>query len=155
MQNLSQGRAYRNGIYPQSLNNSRVSTSSVDMLKFKRAIFTLYIGAISAGSVSAWLQESADDSSWTDNDTAGAFSGGGGTNVSKTAMVTSSTIALFEVRAEMMTSGKRYCRLQVKETAASATIVSATAEGSYADHSPASGQNGTHLATNGSINVVT
>src|SRR5690242_5878262 len=108
LERLSQARAVRNGISPQSLNNSRASTSSVDMSKFQRALFTLYIGAVTSGSISAWLQESADDSSWTANDTAGAFSGSGGSGVSSTGNTTSSAIVQFEVKASDLTPGKRY-----------------------------------------------
>lgn len=154
METLTQARAIRNGAIPQSLNNSRVSTGSVDMSKFERAIFTLYIGAITSGSISAWLQESADDSSWTANDTAGAFSGSGGTNVSSTGNTTSSAIVTFELKAKDLTDGKRYVRLQVKETAGSATIISVVAEGGEAHQKPASNANGTHVATNGSQKVV-
>jgi hypothetical protein len=154
LERLSQARAVRNGIFPQSLNNSRASTSSVDMSKFQRALFTLYVGAVTSGSISAWLQESADDSSWTANDTAGAFSGSGGSGVSSTGNTTSSAILQFEVKSNDLTPGKRYVRLQVKETAGSATIVCVTAEGGEASSKPASLQDGTHLATNGSKNVV-
>src|SRR3954447_26063994 len=100
METVTQRCAIANGVIPQSLNNSRASTGSIDMAKSKRAFFTLYIGAVTSGSISAWLQESADNSSWTANDTAGAFSGSGGTNVSATGLVTSSSIVTFEVRAD-------------------------------------------------------
>ena len=154
MQQLIQRRAVMNGIYPQSLNNGRLSSGSVDMQKVKRAIFTLYIGAVTSGSISAWLQESANDSSWTSNDTAGAFSNSGATNVSTTGLVTSSSIILFEVRADQMTPGKRYVRLQVKEVNSSAVILAVTAEGGDADFAPASALNGTQQATNGAKYVV-
>jgi hypothetical protein len=155
MEQLSQARAIRNGIAPVSLNSSRTQTSSVDMSRFERAIFTLYVGAVTSGSISAWLQESADDSSWTANDTAGAFSGSGGTDVSVTGVTTSSAVVTFEIKAKDMTAGKRYARLQVKETAGSATIVAAIAEGGEAHAEPASSQNGTHVATNGSQHFAT
>ena len=154
METVFQSRAQMNGIYPQSLNSSRASTGSIDMKKSKRAFFTLYIGAVTSGSISAWLQESTDDSTWTANDTAGSFSGSDGTNVSKTGMTTSSSIVNFEVRADQLSNGYRYVRLQVKETAGSATIVCVTAEGCRGDFSPHSLLNGSHQATNGGEYVV-
>ena len=57
------------GVAPQSLNGARLSSDGIDMQKSRRAFFVLSIGA-NAGSISAWLQESADNSSWTANDTA-------------------------------------------------------------------------------------
>jgi hypothetical protein len=154
VQTLTQERAHPNGVFPQSLNNSRTQTAGVDMSKYKRALFTLYIGAVTSGSISAWLQESADDVTYTSNDTAGAFSNSSGSSVSATGMVTSNTIVTFEVRADQLTSGKRYVRLQVKETAASATIVCVVAEGGAADFSPATAGDGTHAGTNGAHYVV-
>lgn len=152
---ITQRQAQINGVYPQSLNNSRASTGGVDMSLFHRAFFTLYIGAVTSGSISAWLQESADNNSWTSNDTAGDFSNSGGAQVSSTGNTTSSAIITFEVRADQLTAGKRYVRLQVKETAGSATIVSATAIGEEAGHKPANANNGTHCTTNGAQKVVT
>lgn len=153
METLTQRRALINGVSPQSLNGSRASTSGVDMSKYERAIFTVYIGTVSTGSISAWLQESADNSAWTANDTAGEFSGCGGTNVSLTGQATSNAILTFEVKAKDLTAGKRYVRLQVKETAGNATVVCALAEGADAHAKPASAGNGTHVATNGAQKV--
>lgn len=118
------------------------------MSKYERAIFTLAIGTITAGSISAWLQESADNSSWTANDTAGAFSGCGGTNVSQTGLVTSNKTYTFEVKARDMTAGKRYVRLQVKEVNGSATIICVVPEGGAAHQKPASAGNDSSVVTN-------
>ena len=154
MQTITQSVGVPNGIPPASLNSSRASTDGVDMQKCRSAFFELYIGAITAGSISAWLQESADNITFTTNATAGAFSGSSGTSVSRTGMVTSSAMETFEVRADQMTSGQRYCRLQVKETAGSAVIVCVVAKACYLDQMPGTAMNGTHYATNGHQNVV-
>jgi hypothetical protein len=155
---LTQRRLIPNGIYPQSLNNSRASTAGVDMSKCTRAIFTLYIGAVTSGSISAWLQESSDNfsSDVPSNDAASSFSNSGGSGLSSTGNTTTSAILTFEVRADQLTSGKQYVRLQVKETAGSATIVCVVANGEEASNKPVgtSSNNGSHYATNGSQNVV-
>ncbi len=152
---LTQRKAIMNGLSPQALNNSRASTAGVDMSKSRRAFFTLYIGDTSGGgSISAWLQESADNSAWTANDTAGAFSGSAGSNVSATGLVTSSSVVTFEVEQKQLTTGKRYVRLQVKETASHATYVAVIAEGDEANQKPNNANNDTHVATNGAQYVV-
>src|SRR5438045_2870743 len=111
---VTQSIALANGIAPQQLNNARLSSDGVDMSLSKRAIFILSIGA-NAGSISAWLQESADNSTWTANDTAGAFSNSGALNVSQTGLTTANKEYTFEVRTDQVTAGKRYVRLQIKE----------------------------------------
>src|SRR5438270_12525162 len=95
---ITQRLALMNGIAPQQLNNARLSSDGIDLQQSRRALFVLSIGA-NAGSISAWLQESADNSSWTANDTAGAFSGSGGANVSQTGLTSANKIYTFEVRA--------------------------------------------------------
>lgn len=156
---ITQRQLIANGVPPQTLNSgatARASTAGVDMSLVERAFFTLYIGAVTAGSISAWLQESSDNfnSDVPSNDTAGPFSGSGGANVSKTGLVTSNSIITFEVRADQLTAGKRYVRLQVKETAGSNTQVCVTATGDEGKHKPVNLNNGSHVATNGSQNVV-
>src|SRR5206468_7226948 len=95
------------------------------MSKAHRAFFVLAIGAVTAGSISAWLQESSDNfsSDVPSNDAASAFSGSGGAQVSITGQTTSNALITFEVRADQLTAGKKFVRLQVKETAGSNTIV--------------------------------
>src|SRR5438045_3526997 len=127
---ITQRMALANGIAPQTLNNARLQTDGIDMQKSRRAIFILSIGAVTGGgSISAWLQESADNSSWTANDTAGAFSNSGAANVSQTGLTTSNKEVTFEVRAGQLTTGKRYVRLQIKETGSQNVLVSVAAFG--------------------------
>jgi hypothetical protein len=156
---ITQREGIVNGVPPQTLNNgstARASTAGVDMTKFHRAFFTLYIGTVTAGSISAWLQESSDNfsSDVPSNDSASPFSNSSGSNLSSTANTTSNAIVTFEVRADQLTNGKKFVRLQVKETAGSNVIVSVTAFGDEATHKPGSAQNGTHVAINGNQKVV-
>lgn len=143
---ITQRLALANGIEPQSLNGARLNSTAIDMAKSRRAFFVLSIGA-NAGSISAWLQESADNSSWTANDTAGAFSGGGAANVSQTGLTTASKIYTFEVRDSMLTAGKRYVRLQIKEVNSAAVLVTVVAFGDDGNHKPNNANNGTAVTT--------
>jgi hypothetical protein len=154
---ITERQAIMNGVPPQSLNATRASTGGVDMTKCKRAFFTLYIGAVVSGSISAWLQESSDNfsSDVPSNDAASPFSGSGGANVSITSQTTSNAIITFEVRADQLSPGKKFVRLQVKETAGNATSVCVVAIGEEAENKPASAQNGTHVGTNGAQKIVT
>jgi hypothetical protein len=159
MEQMTQELAVMNGVSPQTLNSggtARASTGGIDMSKCKRAFFHLYIGAVTAGSISAWLQESSDNfnSDVPANDAASSFSNSSGLNVSITGQTTSNSIITFEVRADQLTTGKQYARLQVKETAGSNTIVCVAALGGDAALRPANLQNGTHQKTNGAAKVV-
>lgn len=143
---VTQRLALANGVPPQSLSNGRTQTDAIDMSKSRRAFFVVSIGA-SVGSWSAWLQESADNSSWTANDTAGAFSGCGGANVSLTGQTTASKEYTFEVRDEDLTAGKRYVRLQVKENNVGATLITVVAFGTDGNHKPNNANNGANVST--------
>jgi hypothetical protein len=143
---LTQRLALMNGIAPQQLNNNRLSTDGVDLQQSRRALFILSIGA-NAGSISAWLQESADNSSWTANDTAGAFSGSGANNVSQTGLTTANKEYTFEVRAGQLTPGKRYVRLQIKEVNSANVMVAVAAFGDEGIHKPNNANNGANVAT--------
>jgi hypothetical protein len=142
---VTQRQAIMNGVPPQTLNNSRAFTNGVDMLLSRRAFFTVYIGTVTAGSISAWLQESSDNfvSDIPSNDTASPFSNSLGASTSSTGNVTSNSILTFEVRAGQLTKGKRYVRLEVKEVNGSNTNIATLAMGEDADHKPNSLNNGT------------
>jgi hypothetical protein len=141
---ITQRIALGAGIPPQTLNNNRLSTDAVDMSKAHRAFFVLSIGAIT-GSISAWLQESADNSSWTANDTAGAFSNSGAANVSQTGLTTANNEATFEVRADQLTAGKRYVRLQIKEVNSSNALVCVVCWSDEGNHKPNNSNNATAI----------
>ena len=143
---LTQRLALMNGIAPQTLNNARLNSDGVDMQLSHKAMFILSIGA-NAGSISAWLQESADNSSWTANDTAGAFANSGAANVSQTGLTTANKEYTFEVRADQLTTGKRYVRLQIKEVNVQNVLVNVTAYGDEGVHKPNNANNGANVAT--------
>jgi hypothetical protein len=143
---LTQRVALSNGIAPQTLNNARLSSDSVDMQASHKAIFVLSIGA-NAGSISWWLQESADNTNWTANDTAGAFSGGAGTGTSATGLTTANKEYTMEVRADLLTAGKRYVRLQIKEVNSQNVLVAVVGYGDEGVHKPNNSNNGTNVST--------
>jgi hypothetical protein len=143
---ITQRLALMNGAIPQTINNSIANSDGVDMSLSRRAMFILSIGA-NAGSVSAWMQESADNSTWTANGSAGAFSNSGASNVSQTGLVTANKEYSFEVNASQLTTGKRYVRLQVKEVNTAAVVICIVAFGDEAEHKPNNGNNGANVAT--------
>jgi hypothetical protein len=145
---LTQRLALANGIAPQTLNNARLNSDGIDMSLSRRALFILSIGAVTGGgSISAWLQESADNSTWTANDTAGSFSNSAGNNVSQTGLTTANKIVTFEVRAGQLTTGKRYVRLQIKETGSQNVLVAVAAFGDEGIHKPNNANNGANVGT--------
>jgi hypothetical protein len=144
---VTQAMAIVNGVPPQTLNNSNAQTGGVDMSLFKRAIFTLFTGTTFGGAVTASLQESTDNSSWPASGTASSFTGSGGANVQQTGITSASKIITFEVRADQLSSGKRYVRLDVKENNSVNSVVSVLAEGTESEHKPANLQNGTQVLT--------
>jgi hypothetical protein len=145
---ITQRIALGAGIPPQTLNNARLSSDGVDLDLAKRAMFVLSIGSVTnGGSISAWLQESADNSTWTANDTAGAFSNSGGNNVSQTGLTTSNKEYTFEVRADQLTTGKRYVRLQIKETGSQNVLVGVTCWTDEAANKPGNANNASAVTT--------
>jgi hypothetical protein len=146
METITQRIGLANGSVPVTLNNARQSTDGIDMSKFKRAIFIVTIGA-NAGSISAWLQESADNSTWTANDTAGAFANSGANNVSQTGLTTANKEYTFEVRADQLTTGKRYVRLQTKEVNSANVLIAVVAYGDEGDAKPGNANNAANVST--------
>lgn len=143
---ITQRIALANGIAPQTLNNGRLSSDGIDLSKASRAIFILSIGAVvSGGSINWYLQESADNSSWTANDTAGAFSKSQGNNTSATGLTTANKLETIEVRADQLTSGKRYVRLQIKETGSQNVLVAVVAYSDDGRQKPNNANNGANV----------
>jgi hypothetical protein len=135
------------GSPPVSLSNNRQFTDAVDMSKFHRAIFIVSIGA-SVGSWSAWLQEDNSTAfSNSSNDTAGTFSNSGGSNVSLTGQTTASKEYTFEVRADQLSPGNKFVRLETKENNVGATLICVTAYGDEAIHKPGNAANATAVST--------
>jgi hypothetical protein len=143
---LTQRMALAAGIVPQTLNNARLSSDGIDMQASHKAMFVLSIGA-NAGSISAWLQESADNSTWTANDTAGAFANSGAANVSQTGLTTANKEYTFEVRADQLTTGKRYVRLQIKEVNSANVLVCVASWGDEGVHKPNNANNAGAVTT--------
>jgi hypothetical protein len=143
---ITQRMALMNGAIPQTVNNSIANTDGVDMSQSRRAMFVLTVGA-NAGSLSCYLQESADNSTWTANGTAGAFGNSGANNVSQTGLTTANKEYTFEVNASQLTTGKRYVRLQVKEVNSAAVVIAVVAFGDEALHKPNNATQGANVAT--------
>jgi hypothetical protein len=143
---LTQRLALAAGIAPQTLNNGRLNSDAIDMSLAHRALFILSIGN-NLGSISAWLQESADNSTWTSNDTAGAFSQSSGNSLSLTGLTTSNKVYTFEVRNDQLTLGKRYVRLQIKEVNSAAVLVCVASYSDEGVHKPNSVNNATAVST--------
>jgi hypothetical protein len=100
---LSQALRLGTPVHPASTGTGTADSGSVDMSKFRRAMFLVNVGSVgAAGTVDAKLQESSDDSSFTDLS---------GTGVSISQITTSNKIATLEVRAGQLT--KRYVRCRV------------------------------------------
>ena len=119
-------------IHAQTLNNASAQTGAVDMQKFHRALFLLDVGTTGSGfSVTAKLQESADNSTWFDL---------AGSTI--TAVVATSKVVTLEARAEQLTSTvsppRRYLRCVVSETAGQAVVVCVLPLGGEGVQKPAS-----------------
>jgi hypothetical protein len=122
------------GVPPQTVNNAAVNTDSVDMQKSRRAFFLVSFGATVGGTVTLSLQESADNSTWQANGSAGAFSNSGGANVQQTlAAPTANSEYTFEVRAGQLSPGKRYVRLNIN-VSANNNLLAAAAWGDEGNH---------------------
>jgi hypothetical protein len=148
LEQITQSMALAAGIPPQTLNNARLNSDGIDMLYSKRAIFILSIGAVTGGgSINWYLQESADNSSWTANDTAGSFSNSGGTNTSVTGLTTANKVYTVEVKDSQLTTGKRYVRLQIKETGSQNVLVAVVGFGAEGVHKPDNAQNASAVTT--------
>jgi hypothetical protein len=124
-QGLSIGAA---PVHPQTLNNSNQSSGGLDMSKFRRVLFIVNIGAVTnGGSVTAKLQESSDNSSFSDVSSGSA-----------TAVTSSSKVITLEMRSDQLSSGKRYVRVNVAETAGQNAVCACIPLGADAVQKPAS-----------------
>jgi hypothetical protein len=130
---LSQGLSIAAApIAPQTLNNSTQKTGGVDMSKFKRALFLVAVGSVTAGgSLTARLQESVDTTDGNFSDVAGGAA---------TAVTASTKIVTMEERADQLSAGKRYLRVVLTETASHDVVCACVALGGEADQKPGSSQ---------------
>jgi hypothetical protein len=107
LEQLSQGISIAAAeIDPQQQATGTVYTGGVDMQRFQRVLFVLMVGNVgAAGTVNAQLQSSSKPD----------FSAGPNTiaTTAITQIAVSNRIATIEVRADQLTPGDRYVRLQV------------------------------------------
>jgi hypothetical protein len=151
---ITQRLALGAGVPPQTVNNAAVNTDGVDMGAghSQRAFFVVTCGATVGGTVTLSLQESADNATWPANGTASPFSGSGGTNTQLTLNPpVANTEYTFECRAEDLTTGKRYVRLNVN-VSANNNLLAVVSYGDEAQHKPNKLNNAAAVSTQ---NVVT
>jgi len=121
-------------IHPASAGTGTADTGGIDMSKFRRALFVLDVGVFgSSATVDMKLQESADNSSFTDL---------AGTGVAITQLAAAggnNRLATLEARAGQLSAGKRYLRARVTVGTA-ATLLSAVALGGEAVDKPGNAQ---------------
>jgi hypothetical protein len=137
---LTQGLNFGTPIQPQQLTTTTtLNSGSIDLQYCRRAIFTYNQGAFGGTgptcSAVAQIQTSPDNSTWANE-----------ANDSPLTITAQSTGLTKEIRAGVLTAGKRYARLQVVCTigGTSPTIpVAGLAIGAEADHKPASAKNDT------------
>jgi hypothetical protein len=113
MESLTQRLGITAPAAPQTVSaTGNVNSGSVDLQYFHRALFCLLTGT--AGGTSPTLttvlqiQESPDNSTWTNNATI--------TATSVTPSTTGPQVATTEIRADQLGAGKRYVRLQAQNT---------------------------------------
>jgi len=122
-------------VHAQSVSVGTADTGGIDLQKNRRAIFILNVGVFgSSATVDMKLQESADNSSFTDL---------AGTNVAITQLVAAggnNRLASLEVRCDQLSAGKRYVRARVTVGTA-ATVLQCLALGGEAAQKPGNKQN--------------
>jgi hypothetical protein len=152
METITQRLALANGVVPQTLNAAAADTDGIDMLKNHRAFFAVIFGATVGGTVTLSLQESADNSTWPAAGTASPFSNSGGANVQQSlAPPVANKLYTFEVRADQLTNGKRYVRLDINASANN-NLLACVAWGDEGNHKPNSANNASNvLAANQNV----
>jgi hypothetical protein len=134
---ITQRLALGNGLAPQILINATLNTPALDLSLARRAFFHVSVGAVvNGGSLTCTLQESADNSSWSNL---------AGTNVSQAGLTTANKITTFEARADQLT--KRYLRLQVQETGNQNVYVAVACWTDEGAHKPNNVNNGANVGT--------
>jgi hypothetical protein len=134
---ITQRLGIGNGIAPQIINNATLNTPGLDLSLAHRAFFHVSVGAVvNGGSLTCTLQESSDNSSWSNL---------AGTSVSQSGLNQVNKITTFEVRSDQLS--KRYIRLAVQETGAQNVNVSVACWADESAHKPNSINNGANVAT--------
>ena len=136
---LTQALGFCTEVDPQVINNTSKTTGSVDMSKFKRALFVVNVGAVTGGgALTMQLVEDTQSSLATATNLAG-------NNASQTGFTTANKLVTFEARADQMT--KRYLGLKVTETGSQNVNVCVIGFGAEAIHKPGSAQNAASVNT--------
>jgi hypothetical protein len=144
---ITQRLALGAGVPPQTVNGAAVNTDAVDMQLSKRAMFIASFGATVGGTVTLSLQESKDNSTWQGNGVAGSFLNSGGNNVQQSlAPPVANKEYTFEVRADQLTAGYRYVRLNAN-VSANNNLFSVTSYGDEGIHKPNNANNAAAVST--------
>jgi hypothetical protein len=136
---LTQALSVADVINSQSVNNTNVNSIGIDMSKFKRALFVIQCASLgAAGTVDGRLQSSAQSNFNVVHNIA---------NSNLTQIVANNALATVEVRADQLTAGDQYVRLQLTG-GANAVTVGALGLGGEAIHKPgnAADLNSTYLS---------
>jgi hypothetical protein len=146
---LTQRLGFTAPVAPQTLTTtSTVNSGSVDMAEFHRSLFLFETGAFGGTSptlsAALQIQESADNSTWSNNVT-----------IPSATVTQASKQATLEIRADQLGTGKRYVRLQVVCTigGTSPTIpVAIVGWGDEATHKPGSAFNDASVVSQTVVN---
>lgn len=138
METASQRVSIPGTMSPPISHQTTKTTGSVDIKKFRRALFVIAVGAFgSSATVDAKLQESSDNSSFSD------VSSGSVTQL--VAAGGDNRLVTMEIRADQLTSGKRYVRASLTVGTA-ASLTCAVPIGLDAIQKPGSGNDDTSVA---------
>ncbi len=106
------------------------NSGGVDMQKFERCLAIIDVGTVTAGTLDAKWQESADNSTFTDV--------AGYSNLSITQITASNKTVTLEIRASQLSSGKRYVRVAVTLGSSPNMVMCVILIGGEAHQKPAS-----------------
>ena len=136
---LTQALGFCTEVDAQVINNTNKTAGSIDMSKFKRALFVVNVGAVAAGgSLNFQLVEDTASNLGTATNLAG-------TGASQTGFTTANKLVTFEVRSDQMT--KRYLGLKVTETGSQNVNVCIIGFGGEAILKPGNAQNAASVNT--------
>jgi hypothetical protein len=136
---LTQALSVADVINAQSVNNTNVNSIGIDMSKFKRALFVIQCASLgAAGTVDGRLQSSANSNFNVVHNVS---------NSNLTQITANNALATIEVRADQLTAGDQFVRLQLTG-GGNALTVGAMGLGGEAVHKPgnAADLNSTYLS---------
>jgi hypothetical protein len=136
---LTQALGFGAEIDAQIINNTNKTTGSIDMSRFKRALFIVSVGAVAGGGgLTLQLIEDVQSSLATATNLAG-------NNTSMVGFATANKLVTFEVRSDQTT--KRYLGLKVTETGAQNVNICVISFGGEAVLKPGNSQNAASVNT--------